>query len=100
MAEAARDLGAEVVLVSGPTSLTKPSGMKVMNVESAQQMFEAIWAEYESADIVIKTAAVADYRPKNMHDQKMKKQPGEAVLELERTTDILAALGEHKNISC
>lgn len=96
MAEAARDLGAEVVLVSGPTNLAKPSGMKVMNVESAQQMFEAIWAEYESADIVIKTAAVADYRPKNMHNQKMKKQPGEAVLELERTTDILAALGEHK----
>lgn len=96
MAEAARDLGAEVILVSGPTNLTKPSGMKVVDVESAQEMFEAIWAQYDAADIVIKTAAVADYRPKNVHGQKMKKQPGEAVLELERTTDILATLGEHK----
>ncbi len=96
MAEAARDLGAEVVLVSGPTNLAKPAGMKVLDVESAQQMFEAIWAEYDAADIVIKTAAVADYRPKNVYGQKMKKQPGEAVLELERTTDILATLGAHK----
>lgn len=96
MAEAARDLGAEVVLVSGPTNLAKPAGMKVLDVESAQQMFEAIWAEYDVADIVIKTAAVADYRPKNVYGQKMKKQPGEAVLELERTTDILATLGAHK----
>jgi phosphopantothenoylcysteine decarboxylase / phosphopantothenate---cysteine ligase len=96
MAEAARDLGAEVILVSGPTNLTKPAGMKVVSVESAEQMFEAIWAEYESAHIVIKTAAVADYRPKNIHEQKMKKQPGEAVLELERTTDILSTLGAHK----
>ena len=96
MAEAARDLGADVILVSGPTNLAKPAGMKVIDVESAKQMFETIWAEYESADIVIKTAAVADYRPKNVHGQKMKKQPGEAVLELERTTDILATLGENK----
>ena len=96
MAEAARDLGAQVVLVSGPTSLPKPSGMRVVDVVSAQNMFDAIMAEYDTADIVIKTAAVADYRPKNMHGQKMKKQPGDAVLELERTTDILATLGEQK----
>lgn len=96
MAEAARDLGADVVLVSGPTNLPKPTGMKVIDVESAQDMFDAIWAQYESANIVIKTAAVADYRPKNMHGQKMKKQPGDAVLELERTTDILATLGANK----
>lgn len=96
MAEAARDLGADVVLVSGPTNLPKPTGMKVIDVESAQDMFEAIWAQYESANIVIKTAAVADYRPKNTHGQKMKKQPGDAVLELERTTDILATLGANK----
>ncbi|MFF5993259.1 bifunctional phosphopantothenoylcysteine decarboxylase/phosphopantothenate--cysteine ligase CoaBC [Lysinibacillus sp. KU-BSD001] len=96
MAEAARDLGADVVLVSGPTNLPKPMGMTVIDVESAQNMFDAIWAQYESADIVIKTAAVADYRPKNVHGQKMKKQPGDAVLELERTTDILATLGANK----
>lgn len=96
MAEAARDLGADVVLVSGPTNLPKPTGMKVIDVESAQDMFDAIWAQYESANIVIKTAAVADYRPKNTHGQKMKKQPGDAVLELERTTDILATLGANK----
>ncbi|WP_431029425.1 bifunctional phosphopantothenoylcysteine decarboxylase/phosphopantothenate--cysteine ligase CoaBC [Lysinibacillus sp. LZ02] len=96
MAEAARDLGADVVLVSGPTNLPKPTGMTVIDVESAQNMFDAIWAQYESADIVIKTAAVADYRPKNVHGQKMKKQPGDAALELERTTDILATLGANK----
>ena len=67
-----------------------------MDVESAQDMCDAILAEYDCADIVIKTAAVADYRPKNVHEQKMKKQPGEAVLELERTTDILATLGANK----
>ena len=96
MAEAARDLGAEVTLVSGPTNLAKPTGMAVVDVESAQDMCDAIMAEYDSADIVIKTAAVADYRPKNVHGRKMKKQPGEAVLELERTTDILATLGANK----
>lgn len=96
MAEAARDLGAEVVLVSGPVELAKPMGIKVRNVESAAGMYEAILAEYSSADIVIKTAAVADYRPKNVHQQKMKKQPGDAVIELERTVDILATLGEQK----
>ncbi len=96
MAEAARDLGAEVVLVSGPVQLTKPSGMKVINVESAADMLEVIQGEYSSADIVIKTAAVADYRPKIVHGQKMKKQPGDAVIELERTVDILAKLGEEK----
>lgn len=96
MAEAARDLGADVVLVSGPTTIAKPTDMKIVNVESAQDMYEAILAEYDTAHIVVKTAAVADYRPKNQHAQKMKKQPGDAVIELERTKDILATLGERK----
>ena len=96
MAEAARDLGANVVLVSGPTDLAEPTGMKVVQVESAQNMYEAIMAEYDTSNIVIKTAAVADYRPKSAHGQKMKKQPGDAVLELERTIDILASLGAQK----
>lgn len=96
MAEAARDLGAEVVLVTGPTTISKPSNVKIVNVESAEDMFNAILAEYASSDVVIKTAAVADYRPKTQHLQKMKKQPGDAVIELERTKDILATLGEQK----
>lgn len=96
MAEAARDLGADVVLVSGPTTIAKPTDMKIVNVESAQDMYDAILAEYDTADIVVKTAAVADYRPKSQHTQKMKKQPGDAVIELERTKDILATLGEQK----
>ena len=96
MAEAARDLGADVVLVSGPVALEAPSGMKVVQVESAQQMFEAIEAEFENAHIVIKTAAVADYRPKQFHATKVKKQDGDANIELERTIDILATLGARK----
>lgn len=96
MAEAARDLGAEVVLVTGPTTISKPTNVKIVNVESAEDMFNAILAEYASSDVVIKTAAVADYRPKTQHLQKMKKQPGDAVIELERTKDILATLGEQK----
>ena len=96
MAEAARDLGADVVLVSGPVALEAPSGMKVVQVESAQQMFEAIEVEFENAHIVIKTAAVADYRPKQFHATKVKKQDGDANIELERTIDILAILGARK----
>lgn len=96
MAEAARDLGADVVLVSGPVALEAPSGMKVIQVESSQQMFEAIDAEFENAQIVIKTAAVADYRPKQFHATKVKKQDGDANIELERTIDILATLGARK----
>lgn len=96
MAKAARDLGATVTLVSGPVDLPKPAGIHVVNVESAQQMLEAILAEYPTTDIAIKTAAVADYRPKNQQQQKMKKQAGDAVIELERTTDILKTLGEQK----
>lgn len=96
MAEAARDLGGNVVLVSGPVALAAPSGMKVIQVESAQEMFEAIDAEFENAQIVIKTAAVADYRPKQFHATKVKKQDGDANIELERTIDILATLGARK----
>lgn len=96
MAEAARDLGGNVVLVSGPVALVAPSGMKVIQVESAQEMFEAIDAEFENAQIVIKTAAVADYRPKQFHATKVKKQDGDANIELERTIDILATLGARK----
>ncbi|OCS87619.1 bifunctional phosphopantothenoylcysteine decarboxylase/phosphopantothenate--cysteine ligase CoaBC [Caryophanon tenue] len=96
MAEAARDLGADVVLVSGPVALAKPTGMRVVDVESAQDMLEAIEAEYDTADIVVKTAAVADYRPKNAATQKVKKKDGDTFMEMERTPDILATLGNKK----
>ncbi|MDX1772322.1 MAG: bifunctional phosphopantothenoylcysteine decarboxylase/phosphopantothenate--cysteine ligase CoaBC, partial [Planococcaceae bacterium] len=96
LAEAAAKLGAETILVSGPVSLEKPRGVTVIEVESAEQMLEAVLSHFEDADIVIKTAAVADYRPKVLHKQKMKKQAGDASLELERTTDILWTLGQHK----
>lgn len=96
LAEQAAKLGASVTLVTGPTNLEYPKGVQVVQIESAQQMLEAVMQRYHEADVVIKSAAVADYRPKYVFDQKMKKQPGEAVLELERTTDILRTLGERK----
>lgn len=96
IAEQAKALGAEVILVSGPVSIEPPQGVKVVRVESAEEMYGAVMNEFESVDMVVKTAAVADYRPKLTHDEKMKKQPGEQVLELERTKDILFDLGKKK----
>ncbi|GKV64245.1 putative coenzyme A biosynthesis bifunctional protein CoaBC [Sporosarcina sp. NCCP-2331] len=96
MAAAAQKLGAETVLISGPVELPVPAGVKIIHVESAADMYEAVLGEFPDASIVVKSAAVADYRPKSVHDQKMKKQEGDDVLELERTTDILKSLGERK----
>ncbi|MBY0598373.1 bifunctional phosphopantothenoylcysteine decarboxylase/phosphopantothenate--cysteine ligase CoaBC [Bacillus bingmayongensis] len=96
LAEVAVDLGADVILVSGPTAITPPINVTTVQVESAQEMLEAVMQHYGLMDVVIKTAAVADYRPKIVHDQKMKKKSGDAVIELERTTDILKTLGEKK----
>lgn len=96
MAKAARGLGANVTLVSGSVALAKPAGINVVDVESAEEMLQAVLAEYDDCSIAIKTAAVADYRPKNQMGQKMKKQEGDAAIELERTTDILKTLGERK----
>lgn len=97
LAEAAVRLGAETILVSGPVSLPIPLGVKIENVESAEEMLQAVLAHFDNADIVIKTAAVADYRPKVIHAQKMKKQLGDSTLELERTIDILMTLGQKKS---
>lgn len=96
MAEAAASLGASTILVSGPVGLDKPAGVTVIDVESAADMYAAVRAHYKDASIVIKSAAVADYRPKEIHTQKMKKKDGDSVIELERTTDILKSLGEMK----
>ena len=93
LAEAARNAGARVILVSGPVHLTPPTGVEVVKIESADEMYREVMNHYTSADIIIKTAAVADYRPKVSFDHKMKKQPGDKVIELERTKDILFELG-------
>ena len=96
LAEAAVALGAETILVSGPVELPKPDGVQLINVESAAEMLDAVLSRYADADFVIKSAAVADYRPKEQHTQKMKKQDGDSSIALERTTDILKTLGEKK----
>ncbi|MBJ8051280.1 bifunctional phosphopantothenoylcysteine decarboxylase/phosphopantothenate--cysteine ligase CoaBC [Bacillus cereus] len=97
IAEVAASLGADVILVSGPTALESPLHVTTIQVESAQGMLEAVLQHYQNVDVVIKTAAVADYRPKYVHDNKMKKKNGDAVIELERTVDILKTLGEKKD---
>ncbi|MDQ0184878.1 bifunctional phosphopantothenoylcysteine decarboxylase/phosphopantothenate--cysteine ligase CoaBC [Cytobacillus kochii] len=97
IAEVAAKLGADVTLVSGPVHISPPHGVKVIQVESAEEMYEEMIARFADAHIVIKTAAVADYRPKYTYDQKVKKNDGDQQLELERTKDILMALGKRKN---
>ena len=88
--------GAEVTLISGTTELPDPIRMKVIHVESAGDMFEAVRENYEDCDVIIKAAAVADYTPTTVSDQKIKKDAGAPQIELKSTTDILAWLGENK----
>ena len=88
--------GAEVTLVSGPASLEPPLFVKTVPVVSAKDMFEAVTAIAGEQDIIIKAAAVADYRPATVSDEKVKKGDDELFLDLERTQDILQYLGEHK----
>lgn len=88
--------GAEVTLVTGKTSIKKPDFVNVIEVTSAQEMFDATDSVFDEQDIVIMSAAVADYRPKVVADEKIKKKDGESVLELERTTDILGTLSKRK----
>lgn len=96
LAEEAKRQGAHVVLVSGPVNLTASLGIEVVKVESAEEMYNAVLESYSKADVVIKTAAVADYRPKITYDHKVKKQSGDSSIELERTKDILMELGKRK----
>lgn len=88
--------GANVTLVSGKTNLPKPTGVDVVDIRSAQDMYEAVTSRFEQQDVVIKAAAVADYRPATVADQKLKKKDDEMSIALERTNDILAYLGGHK----
>jgi phosphopantothenoylcysteine decarboxylase/phosphopantothenate--cysteine ligase len=96
VAEAAFRRGAAVCLVSGPTALKAPSGVQLVSVRSAAEMKEAVLQRYPSMDIVVKAAAVADYRPVETAAHKIKKSGGEMVLRLTRTEDILETLGKNK----
>ena len=96
LAEAARELGHEVVLVSGPVALTPPENVEVVKIESAAEMAAAVKAAAPECGMVIMAAAVADYRPAHAAEHKLKKSPGEMFLELERTEDILLSLGQMK----
>ena len=96
IAEAARDRGADVALVSGPVSLPKPAGLAVMGIESSAQLCEAVLARSEWADVVIQAAAPADFTPVSFAEHKIKKTGEGMTLALKNTTDIAAELGRRK----
>ena len=91
--------GADVTLISGQTSIAPPPFVKVVSIKSAKDMYEAVLADAEAQDIIIKAAAVADYTPAEVADEKMKKKDDEMSIALTRTNDILKYLGEHKKES-
>lgn len=96
LAKIAMERGAEVTLVTGKTYIEKPDFVKILDVKSAKEMFDAVDKEFDSQDIVIMSAAVADYRPKTVADEKIKKNDGEMAIELERTDDILGTMSKRK----
>ncbi len=96
LARAAMLRGADVTLVSGQTNLTAPMFLNYVSVTTAREMFDAVTSCSSSQDIIIKAAAVADYRPSVVYDNKVKKHDGQMSIALERTDDILAYLGAHK----
>jgi phosphopantothenoylcysteine decarboxylase/phosphopantothenate--cysteine ligase len=92
VAEAARDAGADVVIVSGPVNVATPAGVRRIDVESAEQMLEAVRAEIADTDVFIASAAVSDYRAREVAEHKIKKTSEQLVLQLARTPDILATV--------
>lgn len=96
MAEAAQDMGAEVVLVHGPVSIAPPPGVHTVPIEDAKELFKTV-QKYADSDVVIMAAAVSDFTPAEFHQKKVKKTEASTRLELTRTQDILAWLGEHKH---
>ena len=96
VAKAAMLRGADVTLVSGQTALTPPMFVKYVQITTAEEMYQEVISRSDEQDIIIKAAAVADYRPKTVYENKVKKKEGQMAIELERTRDILAYLGEHK----
>ncbi|SMO47013.1 bifunctional phosphopantothenoylcysteine decarboxylase/phosphopantothenate--cysteine ligase CoaBC [Melghirimyces algeriensis] len=97
IAEAMSQAGAETVLVSGPVNREKPPGVRVVNVNTAEEMFHAVMQEMDTAHVIIQTAAVADYTPVDVSDQKIKKKGDRLSLELKKTTDIAVEVGKRKN---
>ncbi|MGN7939935.1 bifunctional phosphopantothenoylcysteine decarboxylase/phosphopantothenate--cysteine ligase CoaBC [Virgibacillus sp. 6R] len=96
IAEEAAKLGANVTLITGPTAIAPPETVTTVRIETAQEMYDEVLKRYNDADVVIKSAAVADYRPAKEYSQKMKKQSTKLVIEMERTNDILKELGRQK----
>lgn len=96
LAKEAKRRGAEVILISGPTHLEKPSGMEFVSVRTAKEMRKAAMDYFDRADIIIKAAAVSDFRPKKSVPKKIKKEREELRLDLERTPDILEEMGQKK----
>lgn len=96
IAEAARNRGADVVLITGPTCLKPPRSVEVINVVSNREMYEAVMKVFNSCDVIIKAAAVADYRPSEIASQKIKKSENELILNLVKNVDILNELGKIK----
>ena len=97
LAQMAAERGAEVLLVSGPSALAIPANVKAIKVETTNEMLEACLEAYEAADIVIKAAAVADYRPRDVADQKIKKKTDDALtVVMDKNPDILKTLGAQK----
>jgi phosphopantothenoylcysteine decarboxylase/phosphopantothenate--cysteine ligase len=97
LAEQAARFGADVTLISGPTKLPPPKGIRLININSADEMFEAVKENFELNEIIIKSAAVADYTPITIEDNKIKKKSNDMILKLKKTTDILKWLGENKS---
>lgn len=96
LAKAAAYRGAKVTLVSGPTALDQPLGVEMKKIHTAEEMYQEVTAAAETADIVVMAAAVADYTPATVADQKIKKKDGDMSIPLKRTKDILLSLGERK----
>lgn len=95
MAEAAKSMGADVVLVHGPVTLNAPAGVRTLSIESAEELYQAV-KDHAESDVVIMAAAVSDFTPAETHEQKVKKSGASLSIKLTQTNDILAWLGEHK----
>jgi phosphopantothenoylcysteine decarboxylase/phosphopantothenate--cysteine ligase len=96
LAAAAQARGASVTLISGPVHLSSPRGVKLVGVNTTREMYDAVMEQFPAATIIIKAAAVCDYRPQQVATQKLKKHTPEMMLQLERTEDILSTLGKIK----
>ncbi|MCJ8006213.1 bifunctional phosphopantothenoylcysteine decarboxylase/phosphopantothenate--cysteine ligase CoaBC [Lederbergia wuyishanensis] len=97
LAEEAAKMGAKVILVSGADNISAPAGVTLVKIESAEDMYNEVMKYFPESDVVIKSAAVADYRPSHVYDKKVKKQAGNLMIEFERTKDILQELGKNKD---